>query len=173
MLIVHSYAVHLLNKLKEEWGKNFFSVCIGYDKTLANCCCGTIYLDLWQQSFFWFGKMEKQDSIVILIPLSWLRENRNGLCCYKLTRKVKKLFTPFLMQEKTVNLKLNLGNIFMRKKKFNIHMLFSLSALQSLLETIDAYVRRLWTLAKSYEYKRFENKLITDHIVISCLSFCL
>ena len=90
-----------------------------------------------------------------------------------MTRKVKKLFTLFLIQEKIVNLKLNLGNIFMRKKKFNIHMLFSLSALQSLLETIDAYVRRLWTLAKSYEYKRFENKLITDHIVISCLSFCL
>ena len=124
--------------------------------------------------FFLIWKMEKQNSIVILIPLSWLIENRNGPCCYnKLTRKVKKLFTLFLIQEKIVNLKLNLGNIFMRKKKFNIHMLFSLSAPQSLLETIDAYVRRLWTLAKSYEYKRFENKLITDHIVISCLSFCL
>ena len=77
------------------------------------------------------------------------------------------------MQEKIMNLKLNLDNIFMRKKKFNIHMLFSLSAPQSLLETIDAYVRRLSTLATSYEYKRFQNKLIMDHIVISCLSFCL
>ena len=48
-----------------------------------------------------------------------------------------------------------------------------LSTWQSLSKIIGAYVGRSWTLTKSYKYRRFEDKMIRDHIVMNCISIDL
>ena len=46
----------------------------------------------------------------------------------------------------------------------------SLSTRQYSLETIDAYVTRLRFLTKSRDYGGFEEEMIRDHVVMSCVS---
>ena len=117
-----------------------------------------------------------ENKIQLLHWCKWslLIENRNELYCYNwFVKTVKKSFIPFLIQENILNLKLNLGDFLWRRKKIIYVCYIFLSTRQSLSKTIDNYIKCLYPLTKSSEYKRFEDKVSRYHIVISCVLFCL
>ena len=117
-----------------------------------------------------------ENKIQLLHWCKWslLIENRNEPYSYNwFVKKVKKSFIRFLIQEKILNLKLNLSDFLWRRKKIIYVCYIFLSTRLSLSETIDNYIKRLYPLTKSSEYKRFEDKVSRYHIVISCVLFYL
>ena len=58
----------------------------------------------------------------------------------------------------------------MPKKSFSYKRYNVLSAKQNSVKIIDAYVTLLRHLTKYYDYSSFEDEVIRDHVVMSCVS---
>ena len=64
----------------------------------------------------------------------------------------------------------SLDSCFMPKKSFSYKRYNVLSAKQNSVKIIDAYVTLLRHLTKYYDYSSFEDEVIRDHVVMSCVS---